>query len=143
MRVLRLSIGLILALSALPSEARAQGPKIVVIGELQRVVAIGGESTGWVVQLESEISIDGKEAASIEVEYNNARKLELLENKRVEARGVLSHRQGVERGERAVLVVSAIRKAKTVTQTEAGVAALPPRFESAPVRESLWQRCLP
>ena len=68
MRTLRLSVGLILALSALPSLALAQGPKIVVIGELSRVAAIGVESTGWVVQLESEISIDGKDAASIEVE---------------------------------------------------------------------------
>jgi ABC-type hemin transport system substrate-binding protein len=139
----RLSVGLILALSALPSQARAQGPKINVIGELKRLVAIGGESTGWVVQLESEMSIDGREAASVEAEYNNTRKLELLENKRVEARGVLSHRQGVERGERTVLVVSSIRKAKTVTQTQAGVAALLPRFESAPARESLWHRCSP
>jgi hypothetical protein len=142
-RILRLSIGLILALSALPAEARAQGPVIVVRGELKRVMAIGGESTGWVVHLESEISIDGREAASIEVEYNNTRKLELLENKRVEARGVLSHRQGVERGERTVLVISSIRKAKPVTRTEAGVAALLPRFESAPARESLWHRCSP
>ena len=89
------------------------------------------------------MSIDGREAASVEAEYNNTRKLELLENKRVEARGVLSHRQGVERGERTVLVVSSIRKAKTVTQTQAGVAALLPRFESAPARESLWHRCSP
>jgi hypothetical protein len=137
-RILRLSIGLILAFSTLASEAPAQGPKMTVTGELERVMAIGGESTGWVVQLESKTSIDGKDATSIEIEYSNTRRLEMLENKRVEARGVLSHRQGVERGERTVLVVSSIRKAKTVTQTQPGIAALPARLESAPARESLW-----
>jgi hypothetical protein len=117
-RILRLSIGLILVFSALASEAPAQGPKMIVTGELQRVMAIGGESTGWVVQLESKTSIDGKDATSIEIEYSNTGRLEVLENKRVEARGVLSHRQGVETGERTVLVVSSLRKAKTVTQTQ-------------------------
>jgi hypothetical protein len=115
MRILRLSIGLILALSALTSEARAQGSRIAVTGELKRVAAIGGESTGWVVQLDSETIIDGKKVAFIEVEYKNPGRLEKLENMRVEARGVLSHRQGVESGERTVLVVSSIRMAKTGT----------------------------
>jgi hypothetical protein len=133
-RISGLSFGLILALSALPLEARAQGPGITVTGELERVMAIGGESTGWVVQLDSETIIDGKKVASIEVEYKYPGRLERLENKRVEARGVLSHRQGVETGERTVLVVSSIRKAKTVTP--AGVAVVFTRFESAPARES-------
>jgi hypothetical protein len=94
------------------------------LGKLERVMAIGGESTGWAVQLDAETVIDGKKVTSIEVAYNNSTRLEALEDKHVEVRGVLSHRQGVESGERTVLVVSSIRRAKTVTPTQAGTSAL-------------------
>jgi hypothetical protein len=94
------------------------------LGKLERVMAIGGESTGWAVQLDAETVIDGKKVTSIEVAYNNPTRLEALEDKHVEVRGVLSHRQGVESGERTVLVVSSIRRAKTITPTQAGTAAL-------------------
>ena len=50
-------------------------------------VAVRGESTGWAIQLESEINIDGKAVHSIEVNSAEVKKFEALENKRVRATG--------------------------------------------------------
>ena len=38
-------------------------------GKLERVVAIGGETTGWAIQLESETTIEGKPVKSVEIDY--------------------------------------------------------------------------
>jgi len=116
MRVARVCTGLVLVLSCICSRTQAQSQKMTVTGKLVRVMAIGGESTGWAIQLESDITIDGKRVDSIEVDYPNTAKLERLENKRVKANGMLSHRQGVETGERPVLVVSSIKEVKVTTQ---------------------------
>jgi heat shock protein HslJ len=98
-------------------QAGAQEPKpVTVTGKLVRVMAIGGESTGWAIQLESEIAIEGKQANSIEIDYHKTAKLEKLENMRVKASGNLAHRHGVETGERPILVVSSIKKVKATAQ---------------------------
>jgi hypothetical protein len=115
----RLSTRLILAFLAICVEAQPQEPphdeKITVTGELTRAMAIGGESTGWVVQFDSETHIADTLAAAIEIEYRKTRMLEKLENQRVTVIGVLSQRQGAEMGTRNVLVVSTIRKSKMAT----------------------------
>lgn len=90
----------------LQAETRAQ--EISVTGKLTHVMAIGGESTRWAIQLESEITVDSKQVNSIEVDYSETKKLEKLENKRARATGRLSHRHGVETGDRSVLKVSSI-----------------------------------
>jgi hypothetical protein len=116
MLVARLSTASILVLFCVCSQAQERAQKITVTGKLNRTMAIGGESTGWAIQLDSETTIDGKQAGSIEVDYPNIGKLKKLENKRVKTTGMLSHRQGVETGERPVLVVSSMKPlpAKTV-----------------------------
>jgi heat shock protein HslJ len=111
MRGMRISVGVTLALFficfiAIPQET------ITVTGNLTRAMAIGGESTGWSIQLDSETSIDGKAAHSVEVESSEIKKLEALENKSVRAAGKLAHRQGVETGDRTVLAVSSIEEVK-------------------------------
>jgi len=111
-RIARLGVGVTLALSCICFPATAQEPKITVTGKLIRALAIGGESTGWVIQLESEISIDGKPVNSIEVDSHEIKEFKKLENKRVEASGKLSHRRGVETGNRPILDVSSIRELK-------------------------------
>ena len=108
MRIARLGMGLVLALSLLFSTAEAKSHKITVTGKLGRVMAMGGESTGWAIQFESETAMEGKQVSSVEVEYHKIKKLERLENKVVSATGVVSHRQGVEMGDRLVLVVSSM-----------------------------------
>jgi hypothetical protein len=110
MRIARIGMGLVLALFCLGLQAETRTQKITVTGKLTRVMAIGGESTGWSIQLEPEINIEGKQVNSIEIGYHDAGKLERLANKHVKARGRLSHRHGVETGDRTVLEVSSINE---------------------------------
>ena len=111
----RVCIGLILA--ALGAHLQAQTPErqTTVTGKLGRVMAIGGESTGWAIQLDSETTIEGKRVDSLEVDYSNTEKLEKLADKHVKASGTLSHRKGVETGERLVLVVSSMKEVKATS----------------------------
>jgi hypothetical protein len=114
MRTARVGIVLFLVTFCVWSQPAAQEQKkTTVIGRLARVAAIGGESTGWVIELDSEIAIDGKQANSVEIDYHETRKLEKLENKRVKATGRLSRRHGVETGDRSVLDLSTIKEVKT------------------------------
>jgi heat shock protein HslJ len=115
----RLSVGLILAILGVHLQAQTPGQQTTVIGKLGRVMAIGGESTGWAIQLDSETSIEGKRVDSLEVDDSNTERLEKLANKRVKATGTLSHRKGLETGERLVLVVSSMKEVKATSESEA------------------------
>jgi len=117
MRMARLSAGLLLlaALSGIYWQTQPQEQEITVTGKLVRLMAIGGESTGWVVELESATDIDGKQMNAVQVSYRKTGKLEKLENKRVRATGKLTHRQGVETGKQPVLAVSSIKEAKAAS----------------------------
>ena len=53
MRIARLSTGLILALVGVYLQAQPPEQTITVTGKLVRAMAIGGESTGWALELES------------------------------------------------------------------------------------------
>jgi hypothetical protein len=86
--------------------------KMTVTGTLTRAMAIGGESTGWSIQVDPEITLDGKQVHSIEISYKDAQKLEKLKDKRVKATGKRTHKHGVETGDRAVLEVSSIKESK-------------------------------
>jgi len=111
MRIAQVGV-LIVVLSCVCPHAVTQEQKMTVTGKLVRVAAIGGESTGWAIQFDSEITIDGKHANSVEVDYPQTEKLDKLENKHVEATGKLSRRHGVETGDRPVLDVSSLTEAK-------------------------------
>ena len=91
-------------------QAQTDVQKVTVMGKLTRVMAIGGESTGWAIEIESPLTMDGKELHSIELAYKKTAKLEKLANKRVAATVV--HRQGVESSERMVLEAASIKEAK-------------------------------
>ena len=68
MRIAQVSIGLILALGCVCLHADESDPqKVTLVGTLHRAMAIGAESTGWMVQVDSETIIDGKPISSIEV----------------------------------------------------------------------------
>jgi hypothetical protein len=112
MRIARIAVGLIVVFFCFCLQAETSVKKIAVTGKLARVMAIGGESTGWAIQLESEITVDSKQVNSIEVDYPDTKKLEKLENKHVKAKGRISHRHGVETGDRSVLGVTSIKEAK-------------------------------
>jgi len=75
-------------------------------------MAIGGESTGWSFNLIPKASVDGKQVNSVEVASSEVKKFETLENKRVRATGKISHKQGVETGNRSILAVASIKEVK-------------------------------
>jgi formylmethanofuran:tetrahydromethanopterin formyltransferase len=104
-------VGLIFACACVQAAPQAQ-TKMTVTGTLARAMAIGGESTGWSIQVDPEITVDGKPVHSIEISYKDAQKLETLKDKRVKATGKLTHNHGVETGDRAVLEVSSIKENK-------------------------------
>lgn len=114
---------LILAVLGFHLQAQTPERQTTVTGKFGRVMTIGGESTGWAIQLDSETTIDGKRVESIEVDYSNAEELQKLADKHVKATGTLSHRHGVETGERLILVVSSIREVKAATQSKSAKTA--------------------
>lgn len=111
MRSARLAVGMMLLCSSLWAQATMQG-KVTVTGTLNRMMAIGAETTGWAIDLGSEITIDGKPMHSVEISYPKTSRLEKLSGKKVEAVGKMMHHQGVETGDRLVLKVSSIKASK-------------------------------
>lgn len=89
-----------------------QSDKLTVMGRLTRIMAIGGESSGWAIELNPVLTVNGKQVSSLEVKASNPKKLEALENKFVKATGKLSNAVGVETGERPVLTLSSIKPIK-------------------------------
>ena len=83
--------------------------------KLVRAMAIGGESTGWVLELESAITIDGQQVNSIQVSYCKAEQLEKLKSTHVKVIGEITRRQGVETGEHLVFDASSIKEAKATS----------------------------
>lgn len=112
MRVMQIGLSLALALFVMCCAASSEGEKLTVTGKLIHVMAIGGESTGWSIQLESEISIDGQPVDSLEVDSRSRARLDTLANKRVQATGTLTRKQGVETGSRSILDISEIGEAQ-------------------------------
>jgi formylmethanofuran:tetrahydromethanopterin formyltransferase len=114
MRIARIAAVVVLIFMCICVPAMPQTQtKMSVTGTLARAMAIGGESTGWSIQVDPEITVDGKPVHSIEISYKDAQKLEQLANKRVKAAGKLTHKHGIETGERAVLEVSSIKETKS------------------------------
>ena len=113
MRIVRIASVVVLVFSGACVQAAPQTQtKMTVTGTLTRAMAIGGESTGWSIQVDPEITVDGKPVHSIEISYKDAQNLEKLKDKRVKATGKLAHKHGVETGDRAVLEVSSIKESK-------------------------------
>lgn len=106
-----LSILVFLLLGVAAAQAQS-GKKLTVTGKLTRVLAVGAETSGWAVQLDSERTIDGKQVSSIEVQSTDVKQLESLENQTVKASGVLAHVDGVETGPRTVLTINSIKAIK-------------------------------
>jgi heat shock protein HslJ len=111
MRIARLITGLILTLASVYSQAQPAEQEVIATGKLVRAMAIGAESTGWVLELEPAITIGGKQIDSIQVSYRKTGKLEKLANKRVTATGKIGQQTGVETGAQPVFRVSSIKEA--------------------------------
>jgi hypothetical protein len=111
MRMARASMGLILTLGCVCLHADESDPqKVSLVGTLHRAMAIGGESTGWMVQVDSETTIDGKPISSIEVsDTRKPKQLEDFDNKRVKIAGKVVYRHGVETGVQSYIEISTIK----------------------------------
>jgi heat shock protein HslJ len=111
MRIAQASTAVILVLFCICSYAETPPQKISVTGTLSRVMAIGAESTGWAIQLETETTIDGKPVSSIQVsDSREPGRLESLADKRVTIVGTVGHRHGVETGAQPFIEVSSIKE---------------------------------
>jgi formylmethanofuran:tetrahydromethanopterin formyltransferase len=113
MRIARIATVVMMVLVCACAQAPQAQTKMTVTGTLARAMVLGGESTGWSIQVDPEITVDGKPVHSIEIRYKDAQKLERLKDKRVNATGKLTHKHGVETGDRPVLEVSSIQESKT------------------------------
>jgi hypothetical protein len=111
MRIARATMGLILALCCVCLHAQEGEPqKITLVGTLHRAVAIGAESTGWTVQVDSETIIDGKPISSIEVsDIRKPKQLEDFDNKPVKIAGKVLYRNGVETGVQPYIEITTIK----------------------------------
>ena len=111
MRIARITMGLILGLCCVCLHADEGEPqKITVVGTLHRAMAIGAESTGWMVQVDSESIVDGKPISSIEVnDSHDPKQLEGFENQRVKIAGKVVYRHGVETGIQPYVEITSIK----------------------------------
>lgn len=107
-----LAMGVVLCVCA---RAAAQGTPVEgtveATGKLVKVMAVGGETSGWAIEFEQEVSFGGNGVHTIEVE-GDAKKFAKLENKKVTAKGNIVHRSGTERKDRMVFVVQKIKEWK-------------------------------
>ncbi len=110
MRPIQISVYLAAACFSFCLGAFANEQQLTVTGKLARVMAIGGESTGWAIQLRPAITLHGKEVDQLEVAPKSAGQFDHLADKTVKVTGLLSNIKGVETGERSVLRVSAIEE---------------------------------
>jgi hypothetical protein len=84
-----------------------QPGEVILIGRLTHVMGIGGETTGWSLELKSDLTFEAQTFRSIEV-AGPAKKLAKLANQEVKARGFIKHRKGVERKDWVVLEITSI-----------------------------------
>jgi len=113
MRVLRtLSCTLIFMFTlsevTLAQKKPLQPGEVILSGRLMHVMGIGGETTGWSLELNSDVTLEGQTFRAIEVS-GPAKKLAKLANQEVKARGFVRHRHGVERKDWLVLEITSIR----------------------------------
>ena len=85
--------------------------RLTVLGTLtDNMTVVGAESSGWTIQLNPVISVDGKLISSIQIKSSNNRQLESLEDKFVQAKGRLTLVSGIEIEQRPVFEVSSIKE---------------------------------
>lgn len=107
MRTPRLALSLLCIVSSFMF-SQAGGESVSVSGKLTRVMTIGAEGSGWMLQLDAPLTIEGEEVHAIEVTAPEGEKLDDLNEKQVTATGAVGHRTGVETGEKPMLALTEI-----------------------------------
>jgi hypothetical protein len=101
-----LGVFLVIALN-IQRSANGSTTKVAVVGILKRAVLIGGETTGWIVDLNRE-EIFGNPTIEIDVDPNG-QSIEKYTEKRVKITGDVLIRIGVERGDYPVIEIETIQ----------------------------------
>ena len=87
--------------------------RLTVLGTLtDNMTVVGAETSGWTIQLNPVIIVDGKLISSIQIKSSNSRQLQCLEDKFVQAKGKLTLISGVEIPQRPVFELSSIKEHK-------------------------------
>ena len=117
MRLWKILSGCGMLLICVGGMAQTPALEITVTGKLTRVTAIGGESTGWAIQLDGHTAVNGKAVDSIEVKFTDRKQAEKYVDQRVKVKGTVSYRHGVETGEVAIVEVASIKGLKAAKPT--------------------------
>ena len=94
--------------TALTQTAKTPAVEITVTGKLIRVMAIGGETTGWAVDLDKPRQLGGANLPRLTIDPAG-HPLAAYNHRRVEIAGVLEKRTGIERQDYWVIVLKKIR----------------------------------
>lgn len=115
MRIARIVLTVLLfafAITSAPATHAQNKPlqpgEIILRGKLSHVMGIGGETTGWSLELHSEVTLEGQTLHSIEVS-GPPKRLAKLADQDVKARGFVKRHHGVERKDWLVLEITSIR----------------------------------
>ena len=82
---------------------------IELTGILVKVMAVGAETTGWELHMSNPVTIDGKSVTAVELD-GDPHKFQKLENLRIGVKGIVTHRENTERGDRIVIKVQKIKE---------------------------------
>ena len=109
---------------SLGAEEKRDPEKITVTGKLLRVVVMGGDTTGWVVKLDTSLKLAGKDYERIEIDPKGT-DLEPYVGKHMEITGTVGVRKGLKRGEYFILEGISIRNLLPRKKSGAGTSLLP------------------
>ena len=87
--------------------------RLTVLGTLTDDLVLGAEASGWTIQLNPVIIVDGKLISSIEIKSSNKHRLASLEDKFVQATGKLIVLSGRNASQRPVFELSSIKEHKS------------------------------
>ena len=103
-------LGTVLSLAASPLTFKSK--RLTVLGTLTDDMIVGTENSGWTIQLNPVIIVDGKLITSIQVKSPRSHQLESLEDKFVQAKGKLTFISGIDIWQRPVFELSSIKEHK-------------------------------
>jgi hypothetical protein len=110
--VCAVSVVLLAALSLPASPLTFKSKRLTVLGTLTDDMTLGTQNSGWTIQLNPVIIVDGKLISSIQVKSSHSRQLESLEDKFVQAKGKLTVISGLDSSQRPVFELSSIKEHK-------------------------------
>jgi hypothetical protein len=118
MRVVCVVVSLIFLIfsSCLSSSANpliVKSKRLTVMGMLTEDRPVGADATGWAIQLNPVIMVDGKIISSVEIKSSDLHRLMSLEDKFVQAKGKLTFIPGAETTQRLIFQLSSIKEHKS------------------------------